>query len=523
MALRKIQSDMVSNLADLDFNTATLYSNLSVYGEIRTTNLNWLTAADVSVSSLTTRNNLQVSGNLTISGNLSALGTTTYLDTQVVVTSAMSISNTGTGPALIVNQTGPQPIAHFQDDGTTALFIADGGNVGVETNAPQTALHVVGDTTLWGSLSVRQTAIQDGVTLRGRDGGTGSFGVILTPTTLTADRILTLPNVNGTLITEDSSNNLVNKTYNGLSISTTTTTLANLGTNVTGTVNIGGDGVTVNVGSTVSNGTLNIRGNTGVTLGTNITTGTIDAFIGNNGTINLGGDTSTITVGNIFTVGRAGNGTLNINGSSTAGTATLATNITTGTVNIFNTGVTGIISIGGAATSLTIGTATAASAYNFAGGATINGATKAINIGTGGVAGSVTNITLGSTTGTSTITINGNLVTGNASSTADTDVTVDASTTLLYAYSQSASNTTRTINISNLIAGRKITLYLRNISGGSKQINIAASTTTSGFNLVNLANGNGAISSTSVTLAATAGTAVVTVFNANGIIGGGII
>lgn len=505
MALRKIQSDMVSNLADLDFNTATLYSNLSVYGEIRTTNLNWLTAADVSVSSLTTRNNLQVSGNLTISGNLSALGTATYLDTQVIVTSAMSITNTGTGPALIVNQTGSQPIAHFQDDGTTALFIADGGNVGIETSTPETALHVVGDTTLWGSLSVRRTAIQDGVALRGRNGGTGSFGVVLTPTTLTTNRILTLPDVDGTLVTVES------------------TTLANLGTNVTGTVNIGGDGVTVNIGNTTSNGTLNIRGNSGVTLGTNLTNGTIDAFTGNNGTINLGGDTSTVTVGNTFTVGRAGNGILNIQGSSTAGTATLGTNITNGIVNIFNTGVIGTISIGGAAATLTIGTTTATATYSLASGATINGSTKTINIGTNGAVGSITNITLGSTTGTSSVIVNGALTQGNSSSTTDADITIDASTTTFYAYVQSASTTARTINIGNLTVGRSVTLYLRNTNAGSKTINIAASTTAGAYALVNLANGAGAVSVTAVTLAASSGTAVVTVFNANGTIGGGII
>ena len=113
---------------------------------------------------------------------------------------------------------------------------------------------------------------------------------------------------------------------------------------------------------------------------------------------------------------------------------------------------------------------------------------------------------------------------GNSSSTTDADATVDSATTSYYAYVQSATGTARTINISNLTAGRVITLYLRNTNASTKQINITASTTTTGFAAVSLSPGSsaGGASVTSVTLAATSGTAVVTVFNANSTIGGSI-
>lgn len=112
---------------------------------------------------------------------------------------------------------------------------------------------------------------------------------------------------------------------------------------------------------------------------------------------------------------------------------------------------------------------------------------------------------------------------GNASSTTDADATVDSATTSYYAYVQSASATTRTINISNLIAGRVIKLYLRNTNISAKIISILASTTTTGFAAVNLSKGDaGGTSLTNVSLAATSGTAVVTIFNANGVIGGSI-
>jgi hypothetical protein len=110
---------------------------------------------------------------------------------------------------------------------------------------------------------------------------------------------------------------------------------------------------------------------------------------------------------------------------------------------------------------------------------------------------------------------------GNTSSTSDADATVDAATNTFYAYVQSASGTTRTINISNLTAGRMIKLYLRNTNASPKTINITASTTTSGFAAVNMSKGDaGGTSVTSVTLVATSGTSVVTVFNANGTFGG---
>ena len=76
----------------------------------------------VLVNSLCARENLKIDGNATIVGNLSVLGDLTYLDTIVSVTSALSVVNTGTGPAVTVMQYGAQPIARFIDaDGPGGL------------------------------------------------------------------------------------------------------------------------------------------------------------------------------------------------------------------------------------------------------------------------------------------------------------------------------------------------------------------------------------------------------------------
>lgn len=56
----------------------------------------------------------------------------------------------------------------------------------------------------------RQAATQDGILLRGRPGGTGSFNVELVPATLTASRTLTAPNASGTIITTGDTSTVTN-------------------------------------------------------------------------------------------------------------------------------------------------------------------------------------------------------------------------------------------------------------------------------------------------------------------------
>jgi hypothetical protein len=70
---------------------------------------------------------LSATGNVTIDGNLTVLGAMTQVDTEVTVTSAFSITNSGTDIALQVTQTGAIDIAEFKDDANTALIIKDGG------------------------------------------------------------------------------------------------------------------------------------------------------------------------------------------------------------------------------------------------------------------------------------------------------------------------------------------------------------------------------------------------------------
>ena len=98
-------------------------------------------------------------------------------------------------------------------------------------------------------------------------------------------------------------------------------------------------------------------------------------------------------------------GTINVASGATISASTKTVNVATGGVS-GSTTTTTIGPVLGASTT-SIGNTTAASTLNLATGATLTATTKAVNIGTSGVAGSTTNIAIGSTTGTSTTTLQG--------------------------------------------------------------------------------------------------------------------
>ena len=99
-------------------------------------------------------NGLDVHGSSTVYGNLSVLGDFTYIDSTVSVTSALSVINTGTGPALYAEQAGVgEPIAKFVDSEGGEMVIDDGGNVGIGVANPDEKLTVNGNISASGDLS----------------------------------------------------------------------------------------------------------------------------------------------------------------------------------------------------------------------------------------------------------------------------------------------------------------------------------------------------------------------------------
>jgi hypothetical protein len=99
----------------------------------------------------------------------------------------------GTVSGYLAPTIGSTSIASGATVTTIAGLTLTAPNIGAATGTSLTATG--------GGVLARAASTQDGVEIRGRSGGTGNWEVILTPTTLSADRTLTLPNETGTLLT----------------------------------------------------------------------------------------------------------------------------------------------------------------------------------------------------------------------------------------------------------------------------------------------------------------------------------
>ena len=117
--------------------------------------------------------------------------------------------------------------------GTTVIggsggLIVSSGKIGIGTGNPGTALEV------YGSITSRTAITQDAIIISGRGGGTNSYAITLSPTTLTASRAITFPDAAGTVaLTSDitggaSAGSFTNITGSGLlTISTATSGTSN--------------------------------------------------------------------------------------------------------------------------------------------------------------------------------------------------------------------------------------------------------------------------------------------------------
>ena len=75
------------------------------------------------------RNDVKITSNLTVDGSINFLGDFIQTNTSIQISEQMDLSNSGTGPALIVRQFGDKDIATFYDDVSMVMVIKDGGDV----------------------------------------------------------------------------------------------------------------------------------------------------------------------------------------------------------------------------------------------------------------------------------------------------------------------------------------------------------------------------------------------------------
>lgn len=238
--------------------------------------------------------------------------------------------------------------------------ITNAGNVGVGVTTPATKLDVLG------TIQAAAAATQDAVRIAGRAGGTGSFAVTLTPTTLTDNRTLTLPDGDVTLPTG---------TYAVLGTAQTFTAAQTFRA-----------ANAVRSEAAATQDAIVLAGRAGGTgsFAATITTDTLAASV----THTLPAITGTLAT--LANTGQTFTGQTSIIPTTNSATITIGAIPQTGTITVDRSQATHTLDVGV--------------------GPTLSGNTKTINFGTAGASGSITNINIGSAVSgaTTTTAVSGN-------------------------------------------------------------------------------------------------------------------
>jgi hypothetical protein len=278
---------------------------------------------NIGIGTTQPTNKLHVLGDARIEGNLTVNGTSTVVNTDISTTEQIIITNDGTGPALIINQTGLEPIIEVQDDGETCFKILDGGHVEIGTITKDVNLNISGNLQLSGIItgsgsglsSLNASNISSG-TLSVSYGGTGT-------TTLLSRSVLVGNGTNDILQPTDLVWDNTN-TRLGIGKTNPISTL-----DVDGIITGTGSGLTSLNASNISTGTLIVgRGGIGTT--------TLIA-----GRILIGNGTGTLVQSANLTWNSTSNtlSSTNFIGSGAGLTALNATNISTGTLTVARGGI----------------------------------------------------------------------------------------------------------------------------------------------------------------------------------------
>jgi hypothetical protein len=278
---------------------------------------------NIGIGTTEPSNKLHVLGDARIQGNLTVNGTTTVVNTDVTTSEQVLITNDGTGPALIINQTGDEPIIEVQDDGETCFKILDGGHVGIGTNTKDVNVDISGNLKLSGIISGNGSEI---TSLNASNILSGSLSVSRggTGTTTLLSNSLLIGNGTGTLIQPADLVWSNTNTRLGVGKTNPTSTL-----DVNGIITGTGSGLTSLNASNINSGTLIVgRGGIGTT--------TLIA-----GRVLIGNGTSTLLQSANLSWNNTSNtlSATNFIGSGAGLTALNATNISSGTLTVSRGGI----------------------------------------------------------------------------------------------------------------------------------------------------------------------------------------
>lgn len=138
-----------SNVIMSNLGTMSITSNITVDHIAYSSNVYIGTANTYTHSNF----KLYIVGNARLDGDLYVNGTITNINTNVNVTDQFLVQNLGTGPALIVNQYGAQPVALYNLDSNQVFAIDHTTYVAIGSNTPQSKLDVQGSLIVRGNIT----------------------------------------------------------------------------------------------------------------------------------------------------------------------------------------------------------------------------------------------------------------------------------------------------------------------------------------------------------------------------------
>ena len=310
--------------------------------------------------------------------------TTNGTDTSWASVTASSATNLAGGTTgAVPYQSGVATTAFLSGNTTTTPNFYTSTGTGTLAQAPTLTTSTGTGSVVLGTrptLAVTGT----GLTLQDATDNTKTANFVLSGLTTATNYSYTLPAVTGSSLATLGN---IAQTFTGAASFLPTTAASTL--TIGGTAGTG----TITLGQSTATQIVNIA-NAAVASGQ---TATVN--IGTNG---LGGSTTNINLGT------GGTGNVNLNGY-------FSSNMTTENFYVISQS-SGAIRLGGTGSTgaLQVGRSTDTQLVELAQGATATGKTKTVTIGANSLSGSTTNITIGSTGGTSTTTLNGTLSLANA-------------------------------------------------------------------------------------------------------------